>query len=71
VARPSRPAREVLVEGAQRRVEQEHRGRAHSEDDGIELATLLERTKMIALFLDRWTEETAIDGSTARRSAGG
>ena len=28
--------------------------RAHSEEEFIELPTLLERTKMIALFLDRW-----------------
>ena len=31
--------------------------RAHSEDEFIEVATLLERTKMLALFLDRWAAE--------------
>lgn len=31
--------------------------RAHSEEEFIELATLLERTKMIALFLERWAAE--------------
>jgi glutamate carboxypeptidase len=31
--------------------------RAHSEEEYIEVATLLERTKMIALFLDRWARE--------------
>jgi glutamate carboxypeptidase len=31
--------------------------RAHSEEEFIELPTLLERTKMIALFLDRWAAE--------------
>ena len=31
--------------------------RAHSEEEFIEVATLLERTKMIALFLDRWAAE--------------
>lgn len=35
--------------------------RAHSEEEFIELPTLLERTKMIALFLSRWAEEFAID----------
>ena len=34
--------------------------RAHSADEFIEIATLLERTKMIALFLDRWAAEFAI-----------
>jgi glutamate carboxypeptidase len=34
--------------------------RAHSEEEFIEVATLLERTKMIALFLDRWAREFAI-----------
>ncbi|HUG36125.1 MAG TPA: M20 family metallopeptidase [Candidatus Limnocylindrales bacterium] len=34
--------------------------RAHSADEFIEVATLLERTKMIALFLDRWAAEFAI-----------
>jgi len=32
--------------------------RAHSDEEYIELATLLERTKMIALFLDRWATES-------------
>jgi len=31
--------------------------RAHSDEEFIEVATLLERTKMIALFLDRWAAE--------------
>jgi glutamate carboxypeptidase len=31
--------------------------RAHSEEEFIELPTLLERTKMLALFLDRWAAE--------------
>ena len=31
--------------------------RAHSAEEFIEVATLLERTKMLALFLDRWAEE--------------
>jgi len=31
--------------------------RAHSDEEFIEAATLLERTKMIALFLDRWAAE--------------
>jgi len=31
--------------------------RAHSADEYIEVATLLERTKMIALFLERWAAE--------------
>jgi glutamate carboxypeptidase len=34
--------------------------RAHSEEEFIELPTLLERTKMIALFLDRWAAQFAI-----------
>jgi glutamate carboxypeptidase len=34
--------------------------RAHSEEEFIEVATLLERTKMIALFLDRWAAEFEI-----------
>ena len=34
--------------------------RAHSADEFIEVATLLERTKMIALFLDRWAAEFAV-----------
>jgi glutamate carboxypeptidase len=34
--------------------------RAHSDEEFIEVATLLERTKMIALFLDRWAAEFAI-----------
>jgi glutamate carboxypeptidase len=34
--------------------------RAHSEDEFIEVPTLLERTKMIALFLDRWAAEFQI-----------
>ncbi len=33
--------------------------RAHSEEEFIELPTLLERTKMIALFPDRWAAEWA------------
>jgi glutamate carboxypeptidase len=31
--------------------------RAHSDEEFIEVATLLERTKMLALFLDRWAAE--------------
>jgi glutamate carboxypeptidase len=31
--------------------------RAHSDEEFVEVATLLERTKMIALFLDRWARE--------------
>jgi glutamate carboxypeptidase len=31
--------------------------RAHSDEEFVEVATLLERTKMIALFLDRWAAE--------------
>jgi glutamate carboxypeptidase len=34
--------------------------RAHSEEEFILLPTLLERTKMIALFLDRWAAEFSI-----------
>jgi glutamate carboxypeptidase len=34
--------------------------RAHSEEEFIELPTLLERTKMVALFLDRWATEFAV-----------
>ncbi|HEV8583798.1 MAG TPA: M20 family metallopeptidase [Methylomirabilota bacterium] len=34
--------------------------RAHSEEEFVEIATLLERTKMLALFLDRWAKEFAI-----------
>ena len=34
--------------------------RAHSADEFIQVATLLERTKMIALFLDHWAAEFAI-----------
>jgi glutamate carboxypeptidase len=34
--------------------------RAHSEEEFIEVATLLERTKMLALFLDRWAREFEI-----------
>jgi glutamate carboxypeptidase len=34
--------------------------RAHSQEEFILLPTLLERTKMIALFLDRWAEAFAI-----------
>ena len=34
--------------------------RAHSEEEFVEIATLLERTKMIALFLDRWAKEFEI-----------
>ena len=35
--------------------------RAHSEEEFIEIASLLERTKMIALFLDRWAAEFQVD----------
>jgi acetylornithine deacetylase/succinyl-diaminopimelate desuccinylase-like protein len=31
--------------------------RAHSAEEFIEVATLLERTKMLTLFLDRWAGE--------------
>jgi glutamate carboxypeptidase len=34
--------------------------RAHSAEEYIEVATLLERTKMLALFLDRWAAEFEI-----------
>ena len=34
--------------------------RAHSAEEFIEVATLLERTKMLALFLDRWATEFEI-----------
>jgi glutamate carboxypeptidase len=34
--------------------------RAHSAEEFIEVATLLERTKMIALFLEHWAAEFAI-----------
>ncbi|HYE94431.1 MAG TPA: M20 family metallopeptidase [Terriglobales bacterium] len=34
--------------------------RAHSEEEFIEVATLLERTKMLALFLNRWAAEFEI-----------
>jgi len=34
--------------------------RAHSDEEFIEVATLLERTKMLALFLDRWAAEFEI-----------
>jgi glutamate carboxypeptidase len=34
--------------------------RAHSEEEFVEIPTLLERTKMLALFLDRWGTEFAI-----------
>ena len=36
--------------------------RAHSEEEFVEIATLLERTKMLALFLDRWAKEFEIAG---------
>jgi glutamate carboxypeptidase len=35
--------------------------RAHSEEEFIEVASLLERTKMLALFLDRWAAEFSIE----------
>jgi glutamate carboxypeptidase len=35
--------------------------RAHSEEEFIEIASLLERTKMIALFVDRWAGEFEVD----------
>jgi glutamate carboxypeptidase len=35
--------------------------RAHSAEEFIEIATLLERTKMIALFLDHWAAEFAVE----------
>ena len=31
--------------------------RAHSDEEFIEVASLLERTKMLALFLDRWAAD--------------
>jgi glutamate carboxypeptidase len=34
--------------------------RAHSEEEFVEVATLLERSKMLALFLERWAKEFAI-----------
>jgi len=34
--------------------------RAHSAEEFIEIATLLERTKMVALFLDRWAAEFVV-----------
>ena len=34
--------------------------RAHSDEEFIEIATLLERTKMIALFIERWAREFAV-----------
>jgi glutamate carboxypeptidase len=37
--------------------------RAHSAEEFIEVATLLERTKMLALFLDRWAAEWQVPGS--------
>jgi glutamate carboxypeptidase len=36
--------------------------RAHSEEEFVEIATLLERTKMLALFLDRWAKEFEVAG---------
>jgi glutamate carboxypeptidase len=36
--------------------------RAHSEEEFVEIASLLERTKMLALFLDRWAKEFDIHG---------
>ena len=41
--------------------------RAHSEEEFIELATLLERTKMIAGFLERWTTDFEIAPVVAQR----
>jgi glutamate carboxypeptidase len=35
--------------------------RAHSEEEFIEVDTLLERTKMLAAFLDRWAAEFAVE----------
>ncbi len=47
--------------------------RAHSAEECIEGATLLERTKMIALFLDPWAAEVAVGedpyGKRLRRPA--
>jgi acetylornithine deacetylase/succinyl-diaminopimelate desuccinylase-like protein len=37
--------------------------RAHSAEEYIDVATLLERTKMLALFLDRWAAEWQLAGS--------
>ena len=34
--------------------------RAHSEEEFMIVSSLLERTKMVALFLDRWAAEFAI-----------
>jgi len=34
--------------------------RAHSDEEYVDIATLLERTKMIALFLDRWARDFEI-----------
>lgn len=34
--------------------------RTHSEEEFIEVATLLERSKMLALFLDRWAREFSV-----------
>ena len=34
--------------------------RAHSAEEFIEVATLLERTRMLALFLERWAMEFEI-----------
>jgi glutamate carboxypeptidase len=34
--------------------------RAHSEEEFIDLPTLLERTKMVALFLDHWAADFAV-----------
>lgn len=40
--------------------------RAHSDEEFIEVATLLERTKMLALFLDRWAREFEIAPGSGR-----
>jgi glutamate carboxypeptidase len=40
--------------------------RAHSEEEFIELPTLLERTRMLACFLDRWAAEFAISEAGLR-----
>jgi glutamate carboxypeptidase len=37
--------------------------RAHSDEEYVEVATLLERTKMIALFLERWAAEFHVTAS--------
>jgi glutamate carboxypeptidase len=42
--------------------------RAHSDEEFIEVATLLERTKMIAFFLDRWAAEFEIAGPWGRNT---